>query len=191
MPSLAILLALALSVALVFPVIGVVLCGLILTLQISIIVIRMAVGRWYAARDVRAVAGATPIFSVHVATHNEPAKMVGNTLRALAQQSWPQTHYEVIVIDNNTANPALWTPVRDECDRLGQHFKFLHRMDVSGAKAGALNIGLASTRTDATHIVTVDADYQVDAKFLMHAAAALQLTGAAYVQFPQDRKSVV
>ncbi|MFZ3582753.1 glycosyltransferase family 2 protein [Loktanella sp. DJP18] len=161
------------------------LCGLLVTLQVAGLGMRF----WSARRDLRIPdqgrMSQRPVFTVHVATHNEPPALVTATLHALAAQDWPAADYEVIVIDNNTTDPALWQPVRDVCDGLGDRFRFLHRTGVVGAKAGALNIALSVARPDATHVVTVDADYSVGPRFLTQAAMALDLTGADYVQFPQ------
>ncbi|PVA11016.1 hypothetical protein DC366_04335 [Pelagivirga sediminicola] len=129
---------------------------------------------------------ATPHFSIHVATHAEPPQMVIRTLRALLDQDWPPERYEIIVMDNNTADPALWKPVESYCAAHPGRITFLHRMCVRGAKAGALNIALEHTRADATHVVTVDADYVVNRDFLRRASEALHRTGADYVQFPQS-----
>jgi cellulose synthase/poly-beta-1,6-N-acetylglucosamine synthase-like glycosyltransferase len=69
--------------------------------------------------------------------------------------------YEVIVLDNNTSDPALYEPVRRHCQKLGSKFRFYHYDGVEGAKAGALNIslGLVDKRTEV--ILVLDADYQV------------------------------
>lgn len=125
-----------------------------------------------------------PFFSIHVASHNEPVDVVCSTLNALARIKYPC--FEVIVIDNNTSDPALWEPVSRHCRNLGTKFTFLHRMNVLGAKAGALNIARqhADARTD--YIVTVDADYKVCDEFLTRARSALESYGADYVQFPQS-----
>lgn len=123
------------------------------------------------------------VFSVHVPTHDEPPHLVIATLAALrAQKNAPP--YEVIVIDNNTRDPAVWLPVEHWC-RENPLFRFLHREGVVGAKAGALNIALAQSRPDATHIVTVDADYQVQPDFLTVAAAEIAARRVDFVQFPQ------
>lgn len=164
---------------------GVALCAAIVVVQVSLIVLRLVSSRSETPRLVREDAAPDSVFSVHVATHDEPPRMVAETLRALAAQDWPQDRYEVIVMDNNTADPARWRPVQALCAALGPGFIFLHEMGVMGAKAGALNIALSRTRPDATHIVTVDADYRVDPGFLAAAAEALRDTGANYVQFPQ------
>lgn len=99
------------------------------------------------------------VFSVHVATCDEPPALVIATLESLDAQIDPPD-FEVIVMDNNTADPAVWHPVRDWCQGHGR-FRFLHEDRVEGAKAGALNIAFAATNPKATHVVVVDADYQL------------------------------
>jgi cellulose synthase/poly-beta-1,6-N-acetylglucosamine synthase-like glycosyltransferase len=165
--------------------IAIALCGVTAAGQISFMVARAVVTHRTLPRSRTLSHTAPPVFSVHVATHNEPPVMVARTLRALVAQDWPAEQFEIILIDNNTADPALWRPIQQICKQLGRNVRFLHRMGVVGAKAGALNIALMHTRSDATHIVTVDADYIVVPQFLSLAAEALQTTGADYVQFPQ------
>ncbi|MFC4669459.1 glycosyltransferase family 2 protein [Seohaeicola nanhaiensis] len=123
-------------------------------------------------------------FSVHIATHEEPPAMVVATLRSLAAQvRAPQ--FEVIVLDNNTSDPSLWRPLEQACLDLGPHFRFLHVDGIKGAKAGALNIALKMTDPLATHVVIVDADYQVTPDFLATAATELQHCDDDFLQFPQ------
>ncbi|MEB8386748.1 glycosyltransferase [Rhodobacteraceae bacterium KMM 6894] len=128
----------------------------------------------------------TPQFSVHVATCSEPPAVVIRTLRALLDQDWPAEGYEIILMDNNTADPGLWRPVERFCAPHAGRITFLHQTGVTGAKAGALNIALAHTDPRTTHIITVDADYVVERDFLTLAANALGRTGADFVQFPQS-----
>ncbi len=123
-------------------------------------------------------------FSVHVATHDEPPAVVAHTLRALASQV-DAPAFEVIVLDNNTADPALWRPIEALCDTLGPAFRFFHEEGVTGAKAGALNIALARTNPAATHVVIVDADYEVAPDFLAVAEQELRRGDEDFVQFPQ------
>lgn len=123
-------------------------------------------------------------FSVHLATHAEPPAVVARSLRAFATQVGAP-EFEVIVLDNNTADPALWRPIEALCTSLGPAFRFYHEEDVTGAKAGALNIALARTHPAATHVVIVDADYEVTPDFLAIAAQELQRAGDDFVQFPQ------
>ena len=48
---------------------------------------------------------------------NEPPAMVIQTIESLAALDYP--NLEVIVIDNNTKDPAVWRPVQDYCAQLG------------------------------------------------------------------------
>lgn len=170
----------------VVPVIGMFVCAVIIAIQAALMGLRPII----ACLPARLMTGqqnvATPRFSIHVATHSEPPHLVIRTLEALLDQDWPSERYEIIVLDNNTANAAFWKPVERFCAIYPDRITFLHRMGVSGAKAGALNIALAHTDMDATHVVTVDADYIVHRDFLSRAAEALHRTAADYVQFPQS-----
>ncbi|KZY39256.1 hypothetical protein A3731_13385 [Roseovarius sp. HI0049] len=123
-------------------------------------------------------------FSVHLAIHEEPPAIVKRTLQALAAQV-DAPPYEVIVLDNNTSDPALWQPVEALCAKLGPAFRFYHEEGVEGAKAGALNIALHRSAPEASHVIVVDADYEVDPGFLAIAAKELQSGGDDFLQFPQ------
>lgn len=160
-------------------------CLMVFTVQVIVILLRLAARLLPAEPWADHPQTITPIFSIHLAIRNEPPRLVIDTLKALAQQDFPSALWEVVVIDNNTTEPTLWRPVMDFCAQQGPRFNFLHREGVKGAKAGALNIAFAHSRADATHIVTIDADYLVEADFLSEAARALRETGADYVQFPQ------
>lgn len=175
-----------LVLAVAVPVVGMGLCVAIIAIQIAL----MGLRPFLAGFRPRLMTGqqnyAAPRFSIHVATHSEPPQLVIRTLRSLLDQDWPAERYEIIVIDNNTADSALWKPVERFCAAWPGRITFLHRMGVRGAKAGALNIALEHTDPAASHVVTVDADYVVHRSFLSRAADALHRTGADYVQFPQS-----
>ena len=65
-----------------------------------------------------------------------PVALNGHTFGdALAALDYPR--FEVIVIDNNTKDPAVWEPVRDYCATLGPRFKFFHVAPLAGFKGGA------------------------------------------------------
>ncbi|MFW8637548.1 glycosyltransferase family 2 protein [Cribrihabitans pelagius] len=172
--------------AVTLPPFGALVCGTIVVIQIAPMALRPLIACLPARPPSAARNSAPPWFSVHVATHCEPHLLVTATLRALLDQDWPADSYEIIVMDNNTAEPALWKPVERFRAAHPGRIRFLHRTGVKGAKAGALNIALDHADLRATHIVTVDADYVVARDFLHRAAAALHKTGADYVQFPQS-----
>lgn len=129
-----------------------------------------------------------PFISVHVPTCNEPPDLVIASLQALADMDYPE--YEVLLIDNNTTDPAIFEPVRAECIRLGRRFRFHHFDQVNGAKAGALNIAMRLSDARTRFVAIVDADYQVRPDFLKIAARHLADPQTAFVQFPQAYRGV-
>ena len=107
-----------------------------------------------------------PKVSIHVPCYNEPPEMVKQTLDALANLDYPD--FEVLLIDNNTKDPAVWEPVRDYCATLGPRFKFFHVAPLAGFKGGALNYLIPHTAPDAEVIAVIDSDYCVDRNWLKH-----------------------
>jgi len=132
-----------------------------------------------------ATAGATlPKVSIHVPAYNEPPQMLIETLDALARLDYPD--YEVIVVDNNTRDEAVWRPVERHCGRLGDRFRFFHVDPLPGFKAGALNFALAQSAPDAQIIAVIDSDYQVEPAWLRDLVPAFAEPKIAIVQAPQD-----
>jgi len=127
---------------------------------------------------------ALPMVSVHVPAYNEPAAMMIETLDALAQLDYPR--YEVIVIDNNTRDPAVWQPVRDHCAKLGARFRFFHEDPLPGFKSGALNYALRHTDPGAEIVAVIDSDYLVHPRWLRDLAPQFTQQNIAIVQAPQD-----
>ncbi len=78
-----------------------------------------------------------PMVSVYVPAYNgSTPEMVMETLDALARLDCPR--YEVLVIDNNTRDPAVWQPAGSpHCRKLGARFRFFHVDPLAGFKAGA------------------------------------------------------
>jgi Glycosyltransferase like family 2 len=135
------------------------------------------------ARPARVRAGGwVPRISVHVPCHAEPPQLVISTLQRLAALDYPD--FEVLVIDNNTTDPALWRPVEAYCQRLGERFRFLHVEGLTGAKAGALNWALPRTCPRAELIAVVDADYHPRAGWLRELAAYFADPAVGFVQCP-------
>ena len=127
---------------------------------------------------------ALPMVSVHVPAYNEPPDMLIETLDALALQDYPR--FEVVVIDNNTRDPAVWRPVEAHCIQLGNRFRFFHKDPLSGFKAGALNFALTVTAPDATVVAVIDSDYRVDPNWLKDLASQFVNPAIAIAQAPQD-----
>ncbi|MGD8934031.1 MAG: glycosyltransferase, partial [Gammaproteobacteria bacterium] len=132
----------------------------------------------------QSVGDEAPMVSIHVPAYNEPAAMLKRTLDALAKLDYP--NYEVLLIDNNTKDPAVWQPVKEHCEKLGERFRFFHQDPLSGFKAGALNFGLQQTSPDATIIAVIDSDYIVDPRWLRDLMPQFDDPKVAIVQAPQD-----
>jgi len=125
-----------------------------------------------------------PMVSVHVPAYNEPPAMLIRTLDALSRLDYPR--FEVLVIDNNTKDPAVWEPVEAHCAKLGERFRFFHVAPLAGFKAGALNFALRHTSPDAEVVAVIDSDYLVDRRWLRHLAPEFAAPRVAIVQAPQD-----
>ena len=110
--------------------------------------------------------------------------MLKETLDALAALDYP--NFEVLVIDNNTKDPAVWEPVEAYCAQLGERFRFFHVDPLSGFKAGALNYALRQTDPAAEVVAVIDADYVVHPLWLRDLVPAFQDPEVAIAQAPQD-----
>ena len=130
-----------------------------------------------------------PKVSVHVPIHNEPPGLVIETLEALAALDYPD--YEVVVVDNNTSDPAVWRPVQQWCEARADEgapvrFRFFHVDPLDGFKAGALNYALERTAPDAELVAVIDSDYTVEPDWLGRCTTLFDDEGIAIVQAPQD-----
>jgi glycosyltransferase involved in cell wall biosynthesis len=127
--------------------------------------------------------GTVPMVSLHVPAHNEPPEMVIQTLTSLCRLDYPR--YEIVAIDDNTEDPALWRPVEAWCADNG--VKFVHLADWPGYKSGALNYALRElTHPDAELVGVVDSDYQLEPGFLSRCAPLFADERVGFVQAPQD-----
>ena len=161
-------------------------CAIILTEGIE-----LAASMWRMER--RALTAMVPVksprVSLHIPTFNEPPQMVIATLNAVARLDYD--NFEVIVLDNNTPDPAVWRPVEAHCRALNAdcgvpRFRFFHFEQLKGFKAGALNRALALTDPAASHIAVIDSDYQVEPFWLRRAMPYFAAPSVALVQGPQD-----
>jgi exo-beta-1,3-glucanase (GH17 family)/cellulose synthase/poly-beta-1,6-N-acetylglucosamine synthase-like glycosyltransferase len=122
--------------------------------------------------------------SVHLPAYNEPPDMLIETLDALSRMNYP--NFEVVVVDNNTRDEAVWRPVEAHCQRLGRRFRFFHVSPLAGFKAGALNYALSKTAPDAEVVAVIDSDYKVEPNWLSDLLPAFDNPRMAIVQAPQD-----
>lgn len=143
--------------------------------------------RWRRRTYGRHVPGFAPFVSIHVATHNEPPELVIETLESLQLMDYPA--YEVIVLDNNTDDPALWRPVEAFCERAG--FRFVHLENWPGYKSGALNHGLEILDPRTEVIAIVDADFIVDREWLKETTGYFADPNTAIVQTSQGFRSEI
>lgn len=127
-----------------------------------------------------------PFVSIHLACYNEPPEMVIITLDSLAALQYE--NYEVLVIDNNTKDPAIWKPVQEYCEKLGTKFRFFHLEPWPGFKAGALNFGLKETDPRADVVAVIDADYVVREDWLAKLTGYFHDPKVAVVQCPQAHR---
>jgi cellulose synthase/poly-beta-1,6-N-acetylglucosamine synthase-like glycosyltransferase len=127
--------------------------------------------------------GDLPFVSLHVPAHNEPPDMVLDTLRSLLRLDYPR--FELIVIDDNTDEEALWRPLEAWCARHGAKFK--HLEDWPGYKSGALNFALREMTDPRAEIIgVVDSDYQLEPGFLRRCAPLFADPWVGFTQAPQD-----
>jgi cellulose synthase/poly-beta-1,6-N-acetylglucosamine synthase-like glycosyltransferase len=97
-----------------------------------------------------------PMVSIHIPAHNEPPELLIATIKAVEAIEYP--NFEIIVMDNNTSDPAVWRPVEEYC-RGRDRVRFVHVEDWPGFKAGACNLALRQyTDPRAEIIALVDAD---------------------------------
>ncbi len=129
-----------------------------------------------------------PKVSLHLPIHNEPPKMVRKTLEALAKVDYP--NLEVLVMDNNTKDPAIWQPVEEDCKRLGPMFRFFHLENWPGFKAGAINHALEQTASDAEIVAVIDSDYIVSTDWLKRMVPYFDNENVGFVQSPQDYRDL-
>ena len=124
--------------------------------------------------------------SIHLACYNEPPEMVIATIDSLAEMNYQ--NFEVLILDNNTRDEALWKPLERRCAELGPRFRFFHLANWPGFKAGALNYGLKVTDPRAEVVGVVDADYVVDPDWLACLVPHFDQPEVAVVQAPQAHR---
>lgn len=133
----------------------------------------------------RPLGSPAPKVSIHVAAYREPPQMMIETLNSLAALDYPD--FEVVVAVNNTPEPDFKAPVATHCRALGPRFKYLD-VEVTGFKAGALNVALDHTDPAAAIIAVIDADYVVEPTWLKDLVPHFDDPSIGLVQAPQDHR---
>jgi exo-beta-1,3-glucanase (GH17 family)/cellulose synthase/poly-beta-1,6-N-acetylglucosamine synthase-like glycosyltransferase len=152
-------------------------------------------------------AAPTPRVGIHLACRNEPPDMLIETIDSLLALDWPEL--DICIVDNNTADPSLWRPVFEhiaavsqsipqaqlqrgnaeiELRAAGRRLLFVHVDNLSGFKAGALNLALERTDPDVRWLAVVDADYRVNRDWLRTVAPLLDDADTVIVQSPQAHR---
>ena len=103
--------------------------------------------------------------SIHVPAYNEPPEMLIETLDALARLDYPD--FEVLVIDNNTKDEAVWRPVEAHCARARRRASASSTSTRSPASRPARSTSrCAQTAPDAEVVAVIDSDYVVEPDWL-------------------------
>lgn len=124
--------------------------------------------------------GYQPFVSLHVPAYNEPPELLIETIKALERIDYP--NYEVVVIDNNTKDPAVWEPVAEYC-RGRERVRFIHVAPWPGYKAGACNLVLRQYTDPRAEIIgLVDADDIVQPYYLSETAPYFSDQSLGFVQ---------
>lgn len=125
--------------------------------------------------------------SVIIPTYNEPPALLMHTLDALFRLTYD--NFEILIIDNNTKDLGVWRPVESYAKTLGEKVRFFHVDDLPGFKAGALNYVLQFANPKSECVAVIDADYEVEPRFLAEALSYFTDKDIALVQFPQQYRN--
>jgi cellulose synthase/poly-beta-1,6-N-acetylglucosamine synthase-like glycosyltransferase len=121
-----------------------------------------------------------PFVSLHIPAYNEPPELLIETIKAVERIDYP--NFEVVVMDNNTSDPAVWGPVEEYC-RGRKRVRFVHVAPWPGYKAGACNLALRRYTDPRAEIIgLVDADDIVQPHYLRETAGYFSDPALGFVQ---------
>jgi len=121
-----------------------------------------------------------PMVSLHIPAYNEPPEMLIATIQAVEQIDYP--NFEIVVIDNNTADPTVWGPVEEYC-RDRERVRFVHVAPWPGYKAGACNLALRRYTDPRAEIIgLIDADDIVEPHYLKETVAHFSDPSLGFLQ---------
>jgi cellulose synthase/poly-beta-1,6-N-acetylglucosamine synthase-like glycosyltransferase len=121
-----------------------------------------------------------PMVSIHIPAYNEPPELLIETIKWVERIDYPD--FEIIVIDNNTPDRAVWGPVEEYC-RDRPRVKFVHVAPWPGYKAGACNLALREYTDPRAEIIgLVDADDLVQPHYLKETASYFSDPTIGFVQ---------
>ena len=124
--------------------------------------------------------GYRPMVSLHIPAYNEPPELLIETIKSVEQIEYPD--FEIVVMDNNTKDPAVWGPVEEYCrDRPG--VRFVHVAPWPGYKAGACNLALRQYTDPRAEIIgLIDADDLVESHYLSETVSYFSDPNIGFVQ---------
>ena len=124
--------------------------------------------------------GYQPMVSLHIPAYNEPPDLLIETIKAVERIDYPD--FEVVVIDNNTKDPAVYGPVEEYC-RGRDRVRFVHVAPWPGYKAGACNLALRCYTDPRAEIIgLVDADDIVQSHYLRETVPYFSDQSLGFVQ---------
>ncbi len=124
--------------------------------------------------------GYKPMVSIHIPAYNEPPELLIETIKAAEAIDYPD--FEVVVMDNNTKDPAVWQPVEEYC-RDRPRVRFVHVAPWPGYKAGACNLALRRYTDPRAEIIgMVDADDLVQPHYLRETVSYFSDPKLGFVQ---------
>ena len=124
--------------------------------------------------------GYKPMVSIHIPAYNEPPELLIETIKAAEAIDYPD--FEVVVMDNNTKDPAVWQPVEEYC-RDRPRVRFVHVAPWPGYKAGACNLALRRYTDPRAEIIgMIDADDLVQPHYLRETVSYFSDPKLGFVQ---------
>ncbi len=132
---------------------------------------------WLRIPSFRQVQQADIFISVLIPARNEAAN-IGRLLGSLQAQDYPQSYYEIIVIDDHSTDDTALIAER----YAGVRVIRLQEDGINSYKKKALEQGVAAAK--GTLIVTTDADCIAGPRWLSSIAAFQQQTNAAFIVAP-------
>jgi len=121
-----------------------------------------------------------PMVSIHIPAYNEPPELLIETIKAAERLDYPD--FEIVVMDNNTKDPAVWGPVEEYC-RDRPRVRFVHVAPWPGYKAGACNLALRRYTDPRAEIIgLIDADDLVQPHYLRETVSYFSDPGVGFVQ---------
>jgi cellulose synthase/poly-beta-1,6-N-acetylglucosamine synthase-like glycosyltransferase len=121
-----------------------------------------------------------PMVSLHIPAYNEPPELLIETIKAVERIDYP--NFEIVVIDNNTQDHAVWGPVEEYC-RDRPRVRFVHVAPWPGYKAGACNLALREYTDPRAEIIgLIDADDLVEPHYLRETVSYFSDPHVGFVQ---------